>query len=57
MMEPGQFSLQARSRRSEFDPTRTLDDEPTDRALRPVYLRVCPKTSSRITKFSQHEAD
>ena len=23
----------------------------------PFVLRVCPKTSSRITKFSQHEAD
>ena len=26
-------------------------------AMLHVYLRVCPKTSGGITKFSEHEAD
>ena len=24
---------------------------------KPAYMRVCPKTSGGITKFSEHEAD
>jgi hypothetical protein len=31
----------------------TTDEEHTD----PAFLRVCPKTSGGITKFSEHEAD